>query len=116
MSVVNAYLPAIWDERFPPPMGDGRMGAFQPGDFTSGCWFFRAHRRDEPDQTADALGDVGLFCVAALSLPALFVARAVDARTGRAVATSLIGGWAKRRKCVYVSLCRSGGRAQTTHR
>lgn len=30
--------------------------------------------RDTPGRTADALGDVALFCVAALSLPALFVA------------------------------------------
>jgi uncharacterized membrane protein YfcA len=30
--------------------------------------------RDTPGRPADALGDVALFCVAALSLPALFVA------------------------------------------
>jgi uncharacterized membrane protein YfcA len=36
--------------------------------------FFLAHDLGAPGRPADALGDVALFCVAALSLPALFVA------------------------------------------
>jgi uncharacterized membrane protein YfcA len=36
--------------------------------------FFLTADLGTPDRTVDALGDVALFCVAALSLPALFVA------------------------------------------
>jgi uncharacterized protein len=36
--------------------------------------FFRAADLGMPGRTVDALGDVASFCVAALSLPALFVA------------------------------------------
>jgi len=36
--------------------------------------FFLAHDLGLPGRPADALGDVALFCVATLSLPALFVA------------------------------------------
>ena len=36
--------------------------------------FFLAHDLGKPGRPPDALGDVALFCVAALSLPALFVA------------------------------------------
>jgi uncharacterized membrane protein YfcA len=36
--------------------------------------FFLSHDLGTPGRPVDALGDVALFCVAALSLPALFVA------------------------------------------
>ena len=47
----------------------------------SATQFFLTADLGTPDRTVDALGDVALFCVAALSLPALFVAP-VAARLG----------------------------------
>jgi uncharacterized membrane protein YfcA len=46
--------------------------------------FFFAHDLDAPGRTSDALGDVALGCLAALSLPALFVAPAAARWSARA--------------------------------
>jgi uncharacterized protein len=46
--------------------------------------FFLAHDLEAPARPADALGDVALFCVAALSLPALLVAPIAARWSGRA--------------------------------
>jgi uncharacterized membrane protein YfcA len=51
--------------------------------------FFIAHGLNAPGRTADALGDVALFCLAALSLPALFVAPAAARWSTRAPAVLL---------------------------
>jgi uncharacterized membrane protein YfcA len=58
----------------PDQTGHRRRRAVQPGDLRSGHAVFLTAHLGTPGRTVDALGDVALFCVAALSLPALFVA------------------------------------------
>jgi uncharacterized protein len=58
----------------PDQTGHRRRRAVQPGELRSGHAVFLTADPGTPCRTVDALGDVAMFCVAALSLPALFVA------------------------------------------
>jgi uncharacterized membrane protein YfcA len=51
--------------------------------------FFLTHDHGTPGRSVDALGDVALFCVAALSLPALFVALLATRWSARAPVSRL---------------------------
>jgi uncharacterized membrane protein YfcA len=62
--------------RASPARSSGRSAPARcsPGHLRPAMLFFLTADFGTPGRTVDALGDVALFCVAALSLPALFVA------------------------------------------
>jgi uncharacterized membrane protein YfcA len=66
--------------------GDRRRHLVQPGDRSA---VFLTHDHGAPGRPLDVLGDVALFCVAALSPPALFVAPLAARWSARAAVSRL---------------------------